>query len=105
MLGKGEDKICWKTGSTTEFEVRLYYQALVPSIGSFPWKYMAGQGFSSCCILLLVSFFGKSSHSEQLETTEYNIGELVLYVQGRWGISGPLVPSLCFGQRIMDYGF
>ena len=38
MLGKGEDKICWKTGSTTEFEVRLYYQALVPSIGSFPWK-------------------------------------------------------------------
>jgi hypothetical protein len=37
-LGRGEDKMCWRIGSTTDFEVRLYYQALVPSIGSFPWK-------------------------------------------------------------------
>jgi hypothetical protein len=37
-LGRGEDKMCWRIGSTTNFEVRLYYQALVPSIGSFHWK-------------------------------------------------------------------
>ena len=38
VLGRGEDKMCWRIGSTTKFEVCLYYQALVPSIGSFPWK-------------------------------------------------------------------
>ena len=37
-LGRGEDKMCWRIGSTTDFEVHFYYQALVPSIGSFPWK-------------------------------------------------------------------
>ena len=38
MLGRGEHKICWKAGSTKDFEARLYYQALVPSVGCFPWK-------------------------------------------------------------------
>jgi hypothetical protein len=36
VLGQDEDKICWKASTTKDFEVRLYYQALVPSVGYFP---------------------------------------------------------------------
>ncbi len=70
VLGRGEDKISWKTGSTTEFEVRLYYQALVPSIGCFPWKSIwQAKVPPRVSIIFLVSFFRKSSHNGQPETT------------------------------------
>jgi hypothetical protein len=38
VLGQGEDKICWKAGTTKDYEVRLYYQTLVPIVGCFPWR-------------------------------------------------------------------
>ena len=38
VLGQGEDKICWKAGTTKDYEVQLYYQTLVPIVGCFPWR-------------------------------------------------------------------
>ena len=38
MSGQGEDRLCWKNDSHKEFEVRLYYRALTPCVGTFPWK-------------------------------------------------------------------
>ena len=38
VAGQGEDKLCWKLANPKRFEVRLYYRALVPCVGNFPWK-------------------------------------------------------------------
>jgi hypothetical protein len=86
VLGQGEDKIFWKASSTKEFKVRLYYQALDPSVGCFPWK-----STWHAKVAPRVAFFtwlaslGKVLTVDNLETTKYYLGELVLYVQSRWG--------------------
>lgn len=38
VSGQGEDRLCWKNDSQKEFEVQLYYRALTPCVGTFPWK-------------------------------------------------------------------
>jgi hypothetical protein len=60
VLGQGEDKICWKAGTTKD----LRFDCII-KLSPFCWlfsmeEYMAGQGSSSCCFLFLVSLFGKS---------------------------------------------
>lgn len=99
-LGEGEDMLKWMRSKSGIFKVKSFYEAF---LGNWSWVFPWRGVWVGPSLLQRLIFLAWMIKHEKILTIDNlrrrHSCELLLYVQGWWGISFSFSHSLCGGKR------